>query len=191
MDLEHPSPICVIGLGNLLERDDGVGPRVVQELERRFTFPREVELVDIGTAGLHLLTWIIGRDVVIFVDAVTAGGTPGALYRFERARLLEGRAAGPRISQHQPEIREILALAEVAGGAPREVVLLGVEPEDLRDGIGLTRTLEAALEPLAQLVVHELERLGVRAQPHAGSAATLPAPREASASRGATAIRAT
>jgi hydrogenase maturation protease len=163
MDLADDPPICVIGLGNLLERDDGFGPLAVQWLERHVDLPPEVELVDIGTAGLHLLTWVIGRRTVIFLDAMTAGGAPGEMRTFDRAEILgSARRAGPRISPHQPELREILTMAEVAGGAPEDVLLIGVEPDDMRDGLGLSPVMEAALEPVARRVVAELERRGVR-----------------------------
>ena len=169
MQLDADAPICVIGLGNLLQRDDAFGPRVVQRLERDATLPPDVELVDSGTAGLHLLTWIVGRRAVIFVDALTRSaedpvrGAPGELRVLDRERMLAGaRPAGPRISPHQPEVREILAMAEVAGGAPRDVLLIGVVPRDLDDGLGLSPEVEAAIEPAARRVLVELERLGAR-----------------------------
>lgn len=160
----RPHSICVLGLGDLLRRDDGFGPRVVQWLEQHARFPANVELVDAGTAGLHVLTWLAGAECVLFVDAIEAGARPGELLGYPLAELLSGRAPGPRLSAHQPELRELFKLAELAGGAPRDALMLGVEPLDLGDGLGLSPEIEAALEPLARRVIAEIERRGARVE---------------------------
>ncbi len=156
--------ISVLGLGDLLRRDDGFGPRVVHWIEQHLRLPPEIELVDAGTAGLHVLSWIAGRDCVILVDAIQAGAPPGTLLQYSAHELFSGRAPGPRMSAHQPGLRELFRLAELGGGAPRDVTMIGVQPLDLGDGLGLSPRIEAALEPVAGRVLAELERRGARAE---------------------------
>ena len=82
--------ITILGVGNILLRDEGVGVRVVEELKKGYTFPENVSLVDGGTQGLWLLATIQESDHLIVVDAVLGGGEPGSLYRLEREDLPKG-----------------------------------------------------------------------------------------------------
>jgi len=162
VELQEDPAISVIGLGNLLQLDDGFGPRVVQWIEEHCVTPPGVEFVDVGTAGLHILRWVIGRKAVIFLDAVTGGGTPGQLYVYQREQVLAaGRPSGPRFSPHQPEVREILRMAEVADAMPEVVMIIGVEPVSMDDGLGLSAIVEAMIEPTVERLREELARLGV------------------------------
>lgn len=155
------APICVIGLGNLLQRDDGFGPRALEWIEQHFECPEGVEFVDVGTAGLHLIRWVVGRRAVLILDACTAGTTPGTVSVFHRERVLEGDCTGVRISPHQPDIREILRMAEVVDRMPEEVVLIGAEPRTMEQGLELSPEVEAAIPAAARELTRELLRLGV------------------------------
>ena len=155
------APICVIGLGNLLQRDDGFGPRALEWIERHCDCPEGVEFVDVGTAGLHLIRWIVGRRAVLILDACTAGTAPGTVSVFHRERVLEGECTGVRISPHQPDIREILRMAEVVDRMPDEVVLIGAEPRTMEQGLELSPEVEAAIPAAARELARELRRLGV------------------------------
>lgn len=147
----------VIGLGNPLMADDGLGVKVLELLvSRRFEPP--VEFVDGGTWGMNLLPWIEESDRVLFIDAVDLGEKPGTVIclrglDFPRCRVL-------RISPHQVDLREVLSVAELRGRLPREVVLLGAQPEVVRLEPGLSSSVAAAIPELTAWCLRLLESWG-------------------------------
>ena len=150
--------ITVLGVGNILFTDEGIGVRVVEALEAMYTFPQNVKLIDGGVLGMGLLAVISDADHLIVVDAVKNGGKPGSLYR------LEGEDIPKRIlgknSLHQVDLLETLTLCQVFEKVP-ETIILGVEPEDIETlGIELTDAVKEKLTPLSNMVLKELERLG-------------------------------
>lgn len=151
--------IAVIGLGNVLFGDDGFGPFVVALLHSRWEFPASVTLVDAGTPGLDLVTYLQGREAVILVDAVGATGPPGEL-RLYRDQNLTDMPSKPRVSPHDPAVRETLLMAEFAGDGPRHVLLIGAIPDAVEQGVGLSGPMRAAASAAAGMVVQELGHLG-------------------------------
>ncbi len=109
--------ITILGLGNVLMGDDGVGPHVVRFLESSFAFPRDVELVDAGTPGHELSLYMEGRELLVVIDAVRAAGPPGAVRTFsgDEIRALGGTFA---LSPLEPGLRDALLKLDFAGGAP-------------------------------------------------------------------------
>ncbi len=112
----------VIGLGNPLMGDDGLGLAVLDELRTGYAFPPDVELVDGGTWGMNLLPVIEDADELILIDAIDVGATPGAFVRLEHHRL--PRYLATKISPHQVDLRDVLALAELRGTLPADTVAL-------------------------------------------------------------------
>ncbi len=150
--------ILVLGVGNVLLRDEGVGVRVIEELEARYDFSSNVELMDGGTLGLRLLDPIAGSDHVIVVDAVQNGGPPGALYRLP-AEALNARVTFKN-SLHQLDLVETLAYADILGNRPTAVII-GVEPEDISPwGLEMTETVRSRLQDMCLEVLKEIEREG-------------------------------
>ena len=152
----------ILGVGNLLFTDEGVGIRVAEALRLRYEFPENVEVVDGGTLGIHLLGFISAADHLIVVDAVRNDREPGTLYR------LAGEEIPKRIlaknSLHQVDLLEALTLCEALDKVP-ETVILGVEPEDITTmGVELTPTIGAKVDALIEGVHGELSRLGVSCQ---------------------------
>lgn len=150
--------ITILGVGNLLFTDEGVGIRVVEALQDRYEFPENVKVVDGGTLGMNLLGLISGVDYLIVVDAVRNGGEPGTLYR------LAGEEIPKRIraknSLHQVDLLEALTCCQALGRVP-ETVILGVEPEDITTlGVELTPTIGGRVKDLVNAVLRELIRLG-------------------------------
>jgi hydrogenase maturation protease len=148
-------------VGNILLKDEGIGVRVVEELERRYDFPEEVQVVDGGTQGLWLLSTIQQAEHLIVVDAVTAGGEPGTLYRLE----WEDIPKGLRIKQsaHDSDLVEALNLCSLLDQAPKSVVVIGIEPADIQPyGLELTESVAAKMEDLIGRVLAELKSLGIR-----------------------------
>jgi hydrogenase maturation protease len=158
--------IAVLGLGNVLRRDDGVGPAVVARLEARFELPADVEVLDLGTPGLDLVDQLVHRDAVVFVDAIVHAGAPGSVRVLTPAALRgsTGRvAASPRMTSHEAGVDDALTLAALDGRGPRHVRLVGVVAEDLGDGPGFSRAVEAAVPAACDAVLAELRALGVEA----------------------------
>lgn len=142
----------ILGLGNLLLGDEGVGVHVIRRLQE-VELPEGVELVDGGTAGFELLPFLKEAERVIIVDAARGGGKPGSVYRLRPEEL---GSATPELSLHQISLREVLQAAELLGIKP-EVVIIGVEPERIAPGIGLSPAVEAALPRAIDLVLKELQ----------------------------------
>ncbi len=151
--------VVIIGVGSILMTDDGFGVRVIQALEQRFEFPENVLLVDGGVMGFNLLGVLSEADFVIAVDAVKKNGRPGQIYRLAGEEIPERMRA--KTSLHQVDFTETLAMCQVLGRMP-ETVIIGVEPLDVETlGVELTPETAAKVEPAAEMVLEELERLGV------------------------------
>jgi len=162
-----PAPrVAVLGLGNVLMADDALGPWSVRRLEAGWTFPHGVEVLDLGTPGLDLSPFLAGLDAAIVVDTVASDGAPGALRVYRRAEILS-KPLRPRVSPHDPALRETLLTLELAGCAPREVVVVGVIPARLDSTVGLSDAVRGAIPAVERAVLAELERLGcpARARP--------------------------
>ena len=137
----------VLGIGNLLLADDGVGLRLLEDLRREAGDPGDVEFVDGGTQGLALLGRLANRPAVLILDAVALGAPPGTVHVLDQ-EAIDGLHARGGFTAHEGNGLEILALAKLLGEAPGKVVILGVEPEQVKTGIGLSHAVESAL-PLA------------------------------------------
>jgi len=154
--------IVVLGVGNVLLSDEGVGIRVLRELAARYEFPANVRLVDGGVLGLSLTGTFMDADHVIVIDAVRGGLEPGTVYRFPWQAKPEH--VQYKDSLHQIDLMETMALLPLVGDPP-QVVVLGVEYEDIDNwGLTLTPKVEQAVEPLVELALKELAALGAPAR---------------------------
>jgi len=146
-------PILILGLGNPLQGDDGVGCRVVQELERR-TLPDDVEVMDGGTPGVGLVNLFEGRQRVIIVDAAEMGLPPGQFKRFQpEAVVLTGSAE--RFSLHRSGVADALALARALGLALPKIIFFGVQPAQVGWGQTLSPAVEATVTQVVEAVLRE------------------------------------
>lgn len=148
------APVLVLGVGNILLRDEGVGVRVVQQLERA-AVPAGVEIRDGGTAGFDLIDLIAGRRKVIVIDALDAHGEPGTIVRLRPEDLVA--SSRPALSLHDLGLLEALAMARQLGEAPHEVVIFGIQPQDLSCGLELSPKIRACVPELINLVLTELK----------------------------------
>ena len=137
------APILVLAVGNLLLHDDAAGLNMLEQLSSR-EFGDEVEFVDGGTQGLALLGQLAGREILVILDAVAIGEKPGTIHVLRGADLDRLRARRSSTS-HESNALELLAYAKLLGYEPREVVVIGIEPESIRTGINLSRSVQAAL----------------------------------------------
>ncbi|NKI75939.1 HyaD/HybD family hydrogenase maturation endopeptidase [Dickeya sp. CFBP 2040] len=151
--------ILVLGIGNILLSDEGVGVRLVEQLERRFDCTPVVDVVDGGTCGMELMECMAGRDHLIVADAVLTGQSPGSVtvLRDREVPALFTR----KISPHQLGLADVLMALQLTGEFPRQLTLVGVEPDVLDSGIGLSDTVTRALEPALQHIIAALRQSGV------------------------------
>jgi hydrogenase maturation protease len=167
--MTDPSRIGVLGVGNVLMGDDGIGPFIINILEARYEFPPNVVLHDIGTPGLGIISFFSEYDVIILIDAVSSKDAPGTIRLYRKPQLV--RVSLPqRVSPHDPALIEALLFAELSGKCPREVLLVGVIPQATELGCSLTPAVRSAVLPVIDEVLTELHRLGASPQPRAGAA---------------------
>lgn len=156
-------PVLVLGLGNLLCGDDGVGVVAVHALRRRYQLAPEVLALDGGTLGLALLPLVERADRVILLDAIRADLPVGAPVRLAGDEVAP--AVRERLSPHQIGVADLLAGAAWLDRYPREVVLLGVVPAALELGNALTPAVAAAIPALVEAAAGELAALGFAPAP--------------------------
>lgn len=153
--------IVVLGIGNLLWADEGFGVRCVQALEQRYQWPAHVSLVDGGTQGLNLLRHVQAAQRLLIFDAIDYDLAPGSLHLVRDAEVPSFLGA-KKLSLHQTGFQEVLALAQLLGAYPEQLLLVGCQPQTLDDfGGSLTAVVRASVEPALQLGLAELARWGV------------------------------
>ncbi len=155
--------ILVLGIGNLLLGDEGAGVRVVEALDRRFILSPPVEILDGGTSGMALMETMAGRDSLIVADAVHTGAAPGSVtvLRDREVPALFSR----KISPHQLGLSDVLTALRLTDEFPGQLTLVGIEPQSLAPGIGLTPAVTAAIEPALAQILALLALAGVGAVP--------------------------
>ncbi len=148
----------VLGIGNLLIGDEGVGCKTADELNRRYQMPPEVECIDGGTAGFELLSLIDNKDHLILVDALRNDMAPGTVVKIEGEDVPKSFLTS--ITPHQLGISDVLAAAALTDTLPKKMVLFGVEPKQLDVGIGLSPEVETGMEKIIDVVVEQLRNYG-------------------------------
>jgi len=162
--------ILVLGIGNILWADEGFGVRCVEALNAGWEFPPQVELMDGGTQGLYLLPYVQEADCLLVFDAVDYGDTPGTL-REVVGDLVPRFMGAKKMSLHQTGFQEVLAAAEMTEKLPGELVLIGVQPEELEDYGGSLRDVVKAQMPAAlDIAFAWLERWGASPKKREGEA---------------------
>jgi hydrogenase maturation protease len=161
-----PAPserVHVVGMGNLLYRDEGVGVYAARHLQAAYRFSPEIDVVDGATLGFGLMELFESGAKIIVLDALATDAASGTIYRLPREELLN---LGPEVqpTAHEVEPLELLKLAEVLGEPP-DMVLLGIVPADAQTmEVGLTPELETAFPAFVEAALSELRALGVKAE---------------------------
>jgi hydrogenase maturation protease len=146
--------VLVLGIGNLIMSDDGIGSRVIQRLQECYRFPEGVILHDGGTLGTALLPLLEGVEKLLVVDAVDTGATPGTVVRLAGQDI--PLIMGAKLSPHQLGLTDLLAVAALQGVAPREIVVWGIQPARLDMGLELSPAVACKLTSLEAGVLEEL-----------------------------------
>jgi hydrogenase maturation protease len=154
--LSDKKPFLILGVGNLLLKDEGVGVHVVRRL-MEMDLPPYVEVLDGGTAGLDLIDDIEGREKVVFVDTVRAGGAPGSVYRMTMDDIDEGPDGLANI--HDMDVPHLLKTAGVMGvEKPKEIVVIGIEPKDMESiSDELSPEVAEKIPKVIEVVMKEVE----------------------------------
>lgn len=133
----------VLGIGNILNTDEGVGVHAARRLKEIYGEPEQFTIHDGGTLGLNLLPLVDDAERLLILDAVDAGQPAGTIIELEGEEIpLFGEA---KLSEHQLTFQEVLGLAMLRRTLPPELYLIGVQPADLSIGVGLSTVVEAAL----------------------------------------------
>lgn len=153
MVARKPEYLLIVGLGNLLRRDDGVGCRVVERL-REYPLPPHVRVVDAGTGGLTVLSLLQGYSEVYLIDAMAAQLAPGTIVR---RRLSQLQPAQPErgLSPHDCRVLGVFQLAE-ALGEHHDPVVFGVQPWDTSYGMVLSDPVQEAVDRLVGIILDEI-----------------------------------
>ena len=150
--------VAIVGVGNILMGDDGVGVRVVERLQQR-SLPEGVEVVDAGTAFQDVLPRLAEHDLVIVVDAVRAGGSPGQVYCFDLGPD-NIASSEPCLSVHDVNVVAAARLQMISGVPLPPIRVLGVEPKDAAMNLQLSDEVCKRLEEVADLAIKEAQASG-------------------------------
>ncbi len=154
MNQESQEQIAVVGIGNLLLTDDGIGIHALRELEARYTFPENVDLLDGGTMGLDLLPFLEGKDRILFLDAVNFRKGPGTIGELNDSEIPGFFAT--KLSVHQIALPDLLGAGKLLGTLPERMCLIGIEPESIETGYGLSPRLGERMEDYLSTVLNKL-----------------------------------
>ncbi len=148
--------VVIIGIGNLLLMDEGIGVHVINELEK-YDLPRNLELYDGGTGGFKLTDLMHGAGMVVFVDAVETGKVPGTVTIF---KLEDVRSVYPKkkYSLHDTDLIEVIKIAELLDNPP-EIEVVGVQPKTINYGTALTKELVDSMSNIINTVLMRIEEV--------------------------------
>jgi hydrogenase maturation protease len=149
--------IKVLGIGNALVGDDGFGPRVLEELQKR-EIPPNVELIDAGVGGIAILSWIEDADKIVIIDSVQTNNEPvGTIYRFTDKEMPPSDMF--MLSLHDLNLVDTINIGRVVQKMPEEIIIYGVEVKRIAEFTReMTPEVEAAVTEVADLVMEEIKK---------------------------------
>ena len=154
--------VVVLGIGNILLSDEGVGVRVIERLDQTYRLPPEVEIIDGGTCGMEMLEQLEDLDALIVVDCVRFGQPPATpvLLRDDDVPVF----FKTKLSPHQVSLSDVLASLEFTNRAPKRTVIIGMQPASRELGMELTPAVAARVDELLAMTVAELRAIGIEAE---------------------------
>jgi hydrogenase maturation protease len=147
--------IVIIGVGNLLLKDEGVGVQVAEELKKK-ELPEGVEVYDGAVEGIGLLDFFRQASQVLLIDAAEMNLKPGAVVRFTPAEVRSKKSV-PRFSLHDIGLLEVLELARILGASPPEVIIFGIQPKEITWGMELSAEVQASVPQVVALICKEIQ----------------------------------
>lgn len=151
--MEEPKArIVVVGVGNLLLKDEGIGVHIARALQQ-MDIPQDTKIIDGGTSP-DLPYYLKGTNKLIVIDAVKAGGEPGTVYRFHPHDVnIESTGM---VSVHELGLKQNLEVMRLMGSEPRETVIIGIEPKEMDWGTELSAELQQKIPEIVNIVLKEI-----------------------------------
>lgn len=151
--------IGVIGIGNPLRRDDGIGIILLEKLiEQKKFLPKKIEFIDGGTGGMNLLHVIVSFDIVFFIDAVELNSDPGS-YRLFNADEIKTDKKSLFISTHENQLPQVIEMSKQLGELPKQIFIFGIQPKDISYGKDLTNDLQTKIDILIVSLKNEIKNV--------------------------------
>jgi|TARA_Y100000294_G_scaffold177031_1_gene201135 hydrogenase maturation protease len=151
--------VSILGLGNILLQDEGVGVHIANKLKQKFTFLPNVEIIDGGTMGMDLLPYIDGKDKVMIIDAVNFDKEAGYLEVIENNEIL--KQISTRLSSHQAGLADVLSAAKLLDMDQAEMVLIGIQPASMKIGLEVTNKVSAVVGQAIDLILSRLKEWNI------------------------------
>lgn len=163
MDQIKNNPIVLLGVGNILLTDEGFGVHVVNQLREDYIFNPPVTILDGGTMGMELLTYMRGMTKLLLVDAINGGEAPGTVYEFPHEEM--NSYFTEAISVHEVGMQDILRIRALQEDPLEDAVVIGVEPENLELGLDLSETTQVVVKDVKERILAVLASWNVTATP--------------------------
>jgi hydrogenase maturation protease len=149
-------PVVVLGLGNPLMGDEGIGVYLVEQLAKFAAEYPSVDFLDAGTGGLAVLHYIEGRRKAVMIDCAFMDEEPGVIRRFTPDQVRSRKVLAHQ-SLHEADLMRILDVARQLGQAPEQVILFGIQPQRVEFSLELSRTLVEKMDEYIALILHDLQ----------------------------------
>lgn len=164
-DVLHPAEVTILGVGNVILRDEGFGVRVAEYLDSHYDWPDNVQIVDGGTLGIELTQYVTGTEKLLVIDSINGHAAPGTVFRFENDAVMAHFQ--DKLSAHEVGIQDVLALLTVTGHKIPDVVVIGAQPYDLEAGVELSDGMKAIFPQIVERALGELAAWGIEPKPRA------------------------
>ena len=146
----------MIGVGNLMMKDDGIGPFLISRLKELETFPSDIDLLDEGVGGMRIIHDIEGYDQILIIDAADFGGGPGE-YKLCRPEDVETVKQISGRSLHEMDLIKTLELAKLMGGAPEDIMIMAIQPEVVEMGEGISESFLERIDEYIETVISTIQ----------------------------------
>ena len=163
MDQIKSNPIVLLGVGNILLTDEGFGVHVVNQLREDYVFNPPISILDGGTMGMELLTYMRGMTKLLLVDAINGGDAPGTVYEFPHEEM--NSYFTEAISVHEVGMQDILRIRALQEDPLEDAVVIGVEPESLELGLDLSETTQVVVKDVKERILAVLSSWNVTSTP--------------------------
>lgn len=151
--------VTIVGVGNKLLQDDGVGVHAIEKLRECFEFPEDVSIIDGGTMGLDLLPFIEDADRLLLVDAIDLKKEPGTLGIIEDKEI--PAVIKTKVSPHQIGLNDLFSVMKLLGNEPGGVTVIGIQPASIQTGTDLSPRIQQGLDELINAIIEKLRYWGV------------------------------
>lgn len=155
----YKNEVTILGIGNIILRDEGFGVRVAEYLDKHYEFPESVQIVDGGTLGIELTQYVTGTEKLLVIDSINGGAEPGTTFRFHNDDVMEHFQ--DKLSAHEVGIQDVLGLLTVTGHKIPDVVVIGAQPYDVEAGVELSDGMMELLPQMVEQALSELKNWGI------------------------------